>query len=111
MSTNLNLQWLPPKNSYRNGIIRSYSVLLTSTNTGISTSYNTSGNLTSLHIPSLHPAYSFVIMVAAVTIHLGPYSDLLHVTMEEDSKWCVYMLSIRFLAILSFSLYVFFVSL
>ena len=86
MSTQLTLLWLPPENSERNGVVRSYLILLTSINTEISSSYNTSGNSTSLLIESLHPTYSYVIMVAAVTILQGPYSDLIHVTMEEDSK-------------------------
>ena len=86
MSTQLTVLWMPPEKSERNGVVLSYLILLTSTNAEISTSYNTSGNSTSLFIESLHPTHSYVIMVAAVTVLRGPYSDLIYVTMEEDSK-------------------------
>lgn len=85
-SSDFVLQWLPPRSSDRNGIIRSYSVSLSNANTGVSTSYNTSGNSSSLHIQSLHPAHMYMVQIAAVTVLQGPFSDLIHVTMEEDSK-------------------------
>ena len=72
--------------SSQNGIIRGYFIQLMNTNTGESEKYNMSGEATSLSISSLHPAYTYVIEMAAMTIRQGPFSDDIFVTMKEDGK-------------------------
>lgn len=79
--------WLPPVHSKRNGIIRSYSIILTLTQSQVSVTHSVAGNITSFYFQNLHPAYIYEFEVAAVTISQGPYSDVVEVKMEEDGMY------------------------
>ena len=83
-STSINTTWEPPLVPEQNGVIREYRINLTETNTG-----------TVLHFKSLepfqmftdlHPYYTYEIVVAAVTVAVGPYSIPVQITTPEDSK-------------------------
>ena len=88
-SRSFSVQWLPPLPEDRNGEIRSYSIMLTDKTKGVLMPYSLGGNETSTSFQDLHPAYTYSVTVAAVTIEEGPFSDALSVMMDEDSKQTV----------------------
>ena len=85
-SRSFSTQWQPPVPSDRNGIVRAYEITLTNGIDGGTESHTVSGNITSLEFHDLHPAYTYVLRVAAVTISQGPFSVPVRVTMAEDGK-------------------------
>ena len=46
----------------------------------------TAVNTTTLSVPMLHPFYTYICIVAAVTVGLGPYSATVVVELPEDGK-------------------------
>ncbi len=52
----------------------------------MSVSHVIPGNTTTLSFQNLHPAYSYDVSIAAITVTPGPYSEALTVTMDEDGK-------------------------
>lgn len=85
-SRDFSLHWQSPVPSDRNGVIRSYSITLTDKFRGITTPYSVNGNVTLFEFRDLHPAWTYSLQVAAVTVSRGPLSDPLGVTMAEDGK-------------------------
>ena len=83
--TVVQMEWHPPREENRNGIIRSYIVVITELDTGI-TWQQTVENDTDTSIESLHPFYSYSISVAAQTIALGPFTTPVMIDMPEDGK-------------------------
>lgn len=83
-STSIFLEWVPPKPSTHNGIIRSYSVLLVEEDTGVLLTYEARG--TDLVVMSLHPYYVYQCRVQAFTVGKGPHSDPVYVTTSEDGN-------------------------
>ena len=88
-STTINSTWEPPPVPEQNGAIKEYRINLTETNTG-----------TVLHFSSLEPFklftelhhyYTYEVVVAAVTVAVGPYSMPVQITTPEDSKGSVYL--------------------
>lgn len=86
-STGFSVEWLPPAHSDRNGIIRNYSISLLDENNGVILLNGVNGNTTSFYFHSLHPAYTYSLAVAAATVSQGPYSDVISVTLADDSKF------------------------
>lgn len=86
-STEFSVNWLPPAYSDRNGIIRSYSIMLTGITNNVSISHSVSSSVTLLQFQGLHPAYYYGLKIAATTISQGPYSELIQVQMAEDGKF------------------------
>ena len=68
----------------QNGYIVQYRVTITETETNTVSRSNVTG--TSLTVTSLHPYYVYMFSVAAVTVGIGPYSDGVNVTTDEDGK-------------------------
>ncbi len=85
-STEILIQWLPPKVHHRNGVIRGYFIQLWDTVTGQSLQYELSSGNSSLMVPGLHPAYTYVVEMAAKTILEGPFSEDIYVVMDEDGE-------------------------
>lgn len=83
-STSLTLTWLPPLNP--NGMIRHYIVKVLEINTGINFTYQAHSH-SSFTIGDLHPFYSYIFDVFAVTVGAGPSSLDHTVTTLEDSKY------------------------
>ena len=71
---------LPPAD--HNGIIRYYAVNLTETDTGVQ--FQIESETTAKIISSLHPSYIYEVVVAAVTIAIGPYSVSVTFGLPED---------------------------
>ena len=71
-SFSLNITWRQPPIEQINGIIQHYIVLVSVMETSNQFQYNSSD--TSLLLTKLHPYYTYTILVAAVTVGVGPYS-------------------------------------
>ena len=83
-STSVVLSWLPPIPELQNGIIRLYNVTAWETDTGNTFSLSTVHTNTT--IGSLHPYYTYHFSVAAVTIGIGPFSDIKEIQTFPDGK-------------------------
>lgn len=66
-------------------MIRHYVVIVSEINTGTNLTYQAHSH-PSFSIGDLHPFYSYVFNVFAVTVEVGPASIDLRVTTLEDSK-------------------------
>ena len=79
------MTWDPPARNLQNGYIVQYHVTVTETDTSTESKLNvTSASLT---VTSLHPYYVYTISVAAETVvGIGPYSDGVNVTTDEDGR-------------------------
>ena len=84
-STGFSLQWSEPAIDEQNGIIKYYVIRVTELETG-NTFENTS-NSTSFSYFSLHPYYTYQCKVAAYTVGLGPFTNVISVTTLEDGKF------------------------
>ena len=71
-SFTLNITWSQPPIDQINGIIQCYIVLVSVLETSNQFQYNSS--VTSLLFTKLHPYYTYTVLVAAVTVGIGPYS-------------------------------------
>ena len=81
-SSSLLLTWQPPLDDQLNGILTSYIVNVTETETGNQFQIVTDGTSYVLH--NLHPFYRYTVIVAAVTIGKGPFSAILSLQMPQD---------------------------
>lgn len=79
------LTWMPPPLNEQNGIIRSYEVYVTETETGILRNYTTSS--TNITIAHLHPFYTYSCVISALTVSEGPVSNPAIVTTPQDGKF------------------------
>ena len=72
-SYNITIQWSPPPEIDRNGVILYYQINVTETETGTEFTWTSSENNTTRD--SLHPHYHYECRVAASTVvGIGPYS-------------------------------------
>ena len=83
-STSILVTWSPPPVADQNGVITGYLINLTEADTG--TVLHMTSRTTSLTATSLHPYYMYEVVVAAVTVAVGPYSQPAQITTPEDSK-------------------------
>lgn len=80
------MEWHPPNDEDKNGIIRAYVINITEIATG-NTWQQTVENDTDAFIESLHPFYLYSFSVAARTTALGPFTIPTVVEMPEDGKY------------------------
>ena len=88
-SSVVKLTWIPPTIEHRNGIIRHYTSELYQKNSGSDMFYHVRevvGQSSPLHIEDLHPFFDYQLRMAAHTVDIGPYSDLVSWRMPEDGK-------------------------
>ena len=83
-STTLILWWNPPSYESQNGIIRQYVIWVIEAGTSTITTYTS--NTIQLTLNDLHPYYTYKCLVAAETVGVGPYTAVLTVQLDEDSK-------------------------
>ena len=83
-STSLFLEWTPPSQDTWNGIIQEYHIVVEEDITGTTWTYRTSNVYKT--ITNLHPYYVYVCSVHAVTIAMGPSSESVYITTQEESK-------------------------
>ena len=87
-SASITFSWDEPEGSH-NGIIQEYRVNVTEVVTEQTFNYVTS--TFHLTVNNLHPFYTYLWTVAAVTVGEGPYSSAKSVTTLEDGKLNVMM--------------------
>lgn len=72
-STSIFLSWEPPPQEHQNDAVTGYLVNITEVETGNTSQLYTSS--TSITLSSLHPSYTYIWSIAAVTIGPGPFSQ------------------------------------
>ena len=91
-STAIMLSWSAPRFEDQNGAIRHYIINVTELETR--TKFDAITTQTAITFSSLHPYYTYLCTVYAVTIGAGPGAVPVNVTTMEDSKcssvlWCM----------------------
>ena len=86
--TAISVSWQPPAPEGQNGIITSYTILITELLTDTNTTYQRDGSRTELVITGLHPYYDYSCAIAAQTsVGLGPFGDPFTVTTHQDGEY------------------------
>ena len=80
-SSSIYLSWNPPNFLNRNGIIRHYIILMVENETSTTSDYTTTH--TNLSVSNLHPAYTYIFSISAVTVLAGPFSESITVKALE----------------------------
>ena len=83
-SRSLLLAWKPPLAEVQNGIIREYFINISVAETGGKFQHRSTN--TTLIVEDLHPHYTYSLIISAVTIGPGPYSEAYTIQMPEDGK-------------------------
>ena len=83
-SRSIRLSWNPPALEHQNGILRQYIVTLVSVGSGEPITRSAEGTDTT--IAGLRPFTTYFCTVAAVTVAVGPETETLQVTTDEDGK-------------------------
>ena len=83
-ATSVTLNWQPPPEEDRNGLIRLYYVFVTEPESGRSFTLNSTTISYSVH--NLHPFYTYNFSVAAVTVAAGPISDNITLQTSEAGE-------------------------
>jgi len=83
-SKSLYISWEPPAIEHTNGLIRYYSIKLYEMQTGLE--YLIESNVSDKTITDLHPYYSYECSVAAFTVNIGPYSNVITETLDEAGE-------------------------
>lgn len=90
-TTNFSVEWAPPPDHTHNGIIQRYQLNVTELETGRNFLRETADlTFTFIH---LHPYYTYQFTVAAVTVSVGPATELMAVVTLETGKLAVIILS------------------
>ena len=91
----LSISWSHPEIHLQNGIIRIYRIIVTD----VESDYvlEISVNDTSTVLSQLSPFHTYEIKIAAYTIDIGPYSNLVSIQMPESGEsQSVYIVYIYF---------------
>ncbi len=82
-STSVRLSWAPPLPGDQNGVVVRYYINITEAETGDLLQLEADGTDVVVIINSLHPHYTYVCVIAAFTIGLGPSA---HAEVITDSE-------------------------
>ena len=85
-STTISLSWEPPPPEQWNGILREYLIRVTEVEGGHTLQFSTPN--TTFVVSSLHPFYTYLCSVSAVTVEPGPFSSEVPVTTHEAGLCC-----------------------
>ena len=83
-TSSLYLSWTEPPPEDHNGLIRHYTINIAELDTGLEFNFTTL--TTDYTAESLHPYYTYVCSVAAVTIAAGPYSNTVIARTDPDGR-------------------------
>ena len=83
--TSLMLNWDPPLQEVRNGIIQRYTIWITELETGQSITLTSES--TTVNVTSLHPYYTYNCSVAAETTAIGPFSSPIVIQLPESGMY------------------------
>ena len=84
-SHSINISWSPPPMDKVNGIIQYYFLNITVIETSQTLYLQTSD--TSVSLNDVHPHYTYTVVVAAVTIAIGPFSTEQSITTPQDGNY------------------------
>ena len=83
-ATSVTLNWQPPPEEDRNGLIRLYYVFVTELESGRAFTLNSSA--TNHVVENLHPFYTYNFSVAALTVAASPASDTITLQTSEAGE-------------------------
>ncbi len=83
-STSLLLEWMPPSEDTRNGIVREYLVMVEEEITG--RIWNIRTNEAHAIVRNRHPYYVYISTVYAITTAMGPPSEPIHIVTGEEGN-------------------------
>ena len=83
-SNSISLTWDAPPIESQNGIISQYVLRILEDDTSTTRFYYS--NTTSTIVFGLHPYYIYKCSVAAETVDIGPYTAVITLQLDEDSK-------------------------
>ena len=83
-SDSISLTWDAPPYESQNGIISQYVIHILEIDTSTATLYYS--NATDTTVFGLHPYYIYECSVAAETVDIGPYTAIITLQLDEDSK-------------------------
>ena len=89
-STSILLHWEPPPLADQNGVICSFLINIIVTETG--SFFQLHSEMNTLNILTLHPYYTYILSVAAVTIGPGPCGEAVTIHMPEDGSYLLCLL-------------------
>ena len=90
------ITWEPPEPEAQNGIIVSYTILLTELPTNTTFTYQRNGSHTEIIIVGLHPHYDYGCSIAAETsVGLGQFSSPFNLTTQQDGTFVYYCIIIN----------------
>ena len=78
----IQISWSQPLSEEQNGVIRRYTVNITTAETGQQIQLTTADTL--ITAENLHPHYNYRISVAAITVATGPFSAVLSQQTPQD---------------------------
>ena len=81
-SSSVHISWARPLKHLQNGRIQYYTLSIGSGDHNIRKEVNSSYTT----FENLHPHYTYVVSVAAVTVGTGPFSNATSFTMPQDGK-------------------------
>ena len=84
-STSIHLTWDQPHPTQQNGIIQFYLINLTELESGMQSQYTI--NQTQITIYNLYPFYTYTVTVAAVTVSMGPHTEIVTVTTHQECEF------------------------
>ena len=82
-SSSIRLTRASPPEEEQNGIITSYHITITESETGNVFEFSRDGTDSLIIVNSLHPFYTYLCTVAAFTIGLGPHATVEVQTLQE----------------------------
>ena len=89
-STGIRLTWAPPLPEAQNGIVQQYIINITEAETGELLNFLTDGMDQLLIVNSLHPYYTYICVIAAYTVGVGP-GAYVEVTTDEEGKFRLFL--------------------
>ena len=88
-SNSISLTWDAPSYESRNGIISQYVIRILEDDTSTTTLYYSNTTITTVF--GLHPFYIYKCSVAAATVDIGPYTAIITLQLDEDSKYMTHV--------------------
>ena len=84
-SSSLRLSWAEPPAEEQNGIVASYSIIVTVLETEERLGFTAAG--TGIELYNLHPFYMYSVTIAAATVNgTGPYSAVFTIQLPPDGE-------------------------
>ncbi len=84
-STAISLQWAPPPEHFHNGLIRKYKMHFFENESSSQLEVFSTELMATIH--NLHPAYTYLCKVAAVTVSVGMYSEVVIISTPMSGNY------------------------